>query len=49
MKTDRKSYRKGVMLGLTLAEIMILILFLLMTILCILWQKQKRLTDAIAE
>ena len=49
MKTDRISYRKGVMLGLTLAEIMILILFLLMTVLCILWQKQKKMTDAISE
>lgn len=48
MKTDRESYRKGVMFGLTLAEIMILILFLLMTVLCILWQKQKRMADAIA-
>lgn len=48
MKTDRESYRKGVMFSLTLAEVMILILFLLMTVLCVLWQKQKRMADALA-
>ncbi|MBO4539456.1 MAG: hypothetical protein J5781_04210 [Clostridia bacterium] len=48
MPDNNKKYRKGVMLGLTLAEIMILFLFLLLTILSILWQRQKKIAEDIS-